>query len=438
MDQEKTYKWIQDRLRDLHSGQLSDADRLRLTELAANDPFLRDALEGYRSHAGYDHSPQLSLLSHRIQNKGLARRYKLLPTTRGWVMQAVAVSLVLVLMTWAVIYYVGKEEKTVLVSGGSEKAPYESTTSEVLMTSPDSVYDELASGESMTDEINADPSGLRANAHARIKANTDDGKKESLKSDASVRESNDYTFSDAVLPPDQDMSAKENNASVTKPATEIGAETMDEAVKSSPKRDEGYYANQMNPAMMAQRVTGQVWDPFGQPVNGAIITVPNTNLLTTSDIYGHFEFFLPDQTSSIQITSTGYGDTTLSVSQGQEDLVIMLAERTHATDVTTANEVQMANAEVSKPAGQSTTTFRDFIQMNSRYPVQNNFTLTSKKVMVEFTVSPDGRPQTIKSTKSSADKKYIDEAIRLIHKGPDWICEEDKYPCTKQYTIYFQ
>jgi hypothetical protein len=34
LDQERTYKWVQDRLHDLHSGTISDADRIRLEEMA--------------------------------------------------------------------------------------------------------------------------------------------------------------------------------------------------------------------------------------------------------------------------------------------------------------------------------------------------------------------------------------------------------------------
>src|SRR5687768_8288310 len=103
LEQERTYKWIQDRLRELHSGTLSEADRAQLEEIAGQDEFVRDALEGYRSAARHDHTKSLHTLSHQIRNKSVAKRRKLFPSTRQWVVQAVAASLVLILVTWTVI-----------------------------------------------------------------------------------------------------------------------------------------------------------------------------------------------------------------------------------------------------------------------------------------------------------------------------------------------
>ncbi|MEO5906720.1 MAG: hypothetical protein ABIQ11_08340, partial [Saprospiraceae bacterium] len=111
MDQEGTYKWVQDRLRDLHSGKLSEDDRVRLTEIGKTDPFVQDALEGYKAHADHDHSALLKVLSQRIEHKSLKRHAKILPLSRGIVLQAVAASLVLILATWAVIYYVSRDDQ---------------------------------------------------------------------------------------------------------------------------------------------------------------------------------------------------------------------------------------------------------------------------------------------------------------------------------------
>jgi hypothetical protein len=88
------------------------------------------------------------------------------------------------------------------------------------------------------------------------------------------------------------------------------------------QRDQGYYANQMNPVLTNQRVTGKVISQSGETLIGTLISIPNTNLVTSTDLFGKFELYLPVPTSPVEIVNTGYQDTTLMVSQGQEDLVM--------------------------------------------------------------------------------------------------------------------
>src|SRR5688572_13198411 len=283
MDQEKTYKWIQDRLRDLHSGTLSEADRARLFEMAHQDPFLKDALEGYQSSSQHDHAIHLRNISHRIQKKGLAKRRYLLPDRRGWVMQAVAASLVLILVTWAVIYYLEDEENTILVATETEiERPDES--SRRLMEETKEIEADIASEESAGNEINEAPTGLRA--HATEKA-------EEAKSGSSgtlhVLDGVPVEKRDEIL---SEPAASKPPATTYKPAQEVESDVVtnespaaatDQDAKS---RDEGYYANQMSPAMMNKRITGQVIDAYGQAIPGAFIVLQNSNLATTSNLYG--------------------------------------------------------------------------------------------------------------------------------------------------------
>jgi len=67
LDQELTYKWIQERLRELHSGTLSEQDRLRLVEIAKDDPFVSDALEGFHAHPDEAHAEHLDAIAAKIK-----------------------------------------------------------------------------------------------------------------------------------------------------------------------------------------------------------------------------------------------------------------------------------------------------------------------------------------------------------------------------------
>ena len=60
------------------------------------------------------------------------------------------------------------------------------------------------------------------------------------------------------------------------------------------RRDEGYYANQMNPALMQSRVIGHVADAqSGAPIMSAKLAVDYSNQLFYTDIEGGFEIYIP-------------------------------------------------------------------------------------------------------------------------------------------------
>ena len=175
-----------------------------------------------------------------------------------------------------------------------------------------------------------------------------------------------------------------------------------------------------------------------------MVNILNTNLVTTTDDYGRFEFYPPEPTVSIEISNSGYRDTILSVTQRQQDLVIMIQKEdfTSTGGVLAGNEAktQTLRSEPAKKAepGNPPITFLEYLKSNSHYPMEDHYTPKSKEVTVEFRVSMDGHPDVIKSIKSRADDKYKAEAIRLINEGPAWNCDGDQYPCWKKYSIYFK
>jgi hypothetical protein len=124
--------------------------------------------------------------------------------------------------------------------------------------------------------------------------------------------------------------------------------------KGVSKKDEGYYANQLSPELMSRRIIGQIIDEIGQPVIAAMINILNTNLVTTTDDYGRFEFYPPEPTVSIEISNSGYRDTILSVTQRQQDLVIMIQKEdfTSTGGVLAGNEAktQTLRSEPAKKA----------------------------------------------------------------------------------------
>ena len=169
------------------------------------------------------------------------------------------------------------------------------------------------------------------------------------------------------------------------------------------------------------------------------MSLPNTNLLTLTDLYGRFELYLPTPAAVVNINYIGYSDTTLTLAQGMEDVVVMLDEGPMLNEVVVTGATLKQtkyDALSGNAAAADNPVFNHFIESNSRIPIVQNFNQSGKGVTLEFTIHDNGRPQNIKA-KSAHGRRYEEEAIRLLKYGPDWMCA-GQAPCVLHYTIYFQ
>lgn len=108
MDHELTYDWIAGRLGELLTGRLTPADEVKLREVARQDQFVADALEGFEAHPEADHSAVLTALAAHIQHHPLPRRRWLIPNLA---ITAVAASIVLLIAAYAVMVRIKPEER---------------------------------------------------------------------------------------------------------------------------------------------------------------------------------------------------------------------------------------------------------------------------------------------------------------------------------------
>src|SRR5678815_2847925 len=81
-------------------------------------------------------------------------------------------------------------------------------------------------------------------------------------------------------------------------------------------KDEGYYANQMSPELMAQRVSGRIISQNGDPLIGVNLLVQGTNLGTTSQLDGKFELYLPHGDTPVDVV---YGGCLLYTSDAADE-----------------------------------------------------------------------------------------------------------------------
>jgi TonB family protein len=268
-------------------------------------------------------------------------------------------------------------------------------------------------------------------------------KNDAIVTDAEVKSKEVYTITDPVTPPVVASSSSRDNSD----SKETTAGESTPPGSGMDLQNEGLYANQMSPALMAKRVSGIITNERGDPLTGANLSIQNTNLGTMSDAAGRFELFLPASESVIDVTYSGYIDASLTMRQGEEDIIITLPEQDHVQQQVTMMEKSDSRSASNVPAGRAYNTTRpreepeDFIsylKSNTRFPLDETGMQTSRQVMLSFEITSKGRPEKLTVTQSSGNKQLDEEALRLIRRGPDWNCELDLYPCQGTYTIYFR
>ena len=442
LDQETTYKWIQERLRELNSGTLSEADRLRLLALAKDDPFVADALEGFHAMPEVDHNVSLDKLTQQIKHTKRERRRWLIPNLT---VTAIAASFLVILATYGVITQVQKKnEESVLVMVAPDST---------FMT--DTVVNDIAmeseSGAPATEETKNIPSEPAAKPAAKDSAPVTSSARKETKvqpgSEQSESAPSDVTSTEPIksihpssipaAPPslDDQIMMSEDKSIQTQPVL-AGAASKE---SSRAKRDEGFYANQMNPDVMRSRVTGRVVDiQSGVPVTPAKLVVSYTNQLFFADAQGQFELTIPESEGIIQVSSPGYTDSTFIVQQGEENILVGLS--VSAKDILNAPQGKTKGPVYTfkNPAIESFILFHEYITSSSTLQLTTDPSSARRKVIVEFKVKKDGRPSDMTVIESSRDKTYDGEAIRLIESGPEWVCPGGEYPCNRQYTFYFR
>ena len=184
----------------------------------------------------------------------------------------------------------------------------------------------------------------------------------------------------------------------------------------------------------------------GEPLIGATLNIRNTNLGTVSDLNGQFELFLPAPESTVDIAFSGYTGAAVNLRQGDDGVAILLPEinfeknalATQRQAETMQAKGNASGAAVSANIENQQLAYIDYLRKNSRYPLKDNLYTPGHTVTLQFIITATGEPSQIRVVESSDDRKFDDEAVRLIRKGPKWKCEGDKYPCEMRYTIYFQ
>lgn len=368
-----------EQLRRWLRGEARAIDERRLEESAADDPFLGDALEGYRRFSEGEHAGAAARLGQRLRERTQRRGGAFI----RWLPRAAAAAVALVLIGTALWYLT---------------APGAGTDAAVMMNEP------------IPKERTAPPPP---------------------DAQAGDEEAAPAAEGQPVFPPPPPPSPSSEAVPEPASAAEL-AETGGEAPETARPAHTPSAAPPPAPA-----VSGRVTDAQGAPVKGAEVILPGA-AETETDSAGAFALTAPTESEDLLINRPGY-QPALVPAAPQDSLFIVLEETKKAAPAMSRTQrlpkglpktAGRASPPLAQPLG-GMPAFESYLRDNQRFEGPDS----SAIVLLQFTVRPDSTLHDFQILHSS-DSTLNDEAVRLLREGPKWIPNAAPPVIVKQPVVF--
>jgi len=417
-------------------GTLSAAEMHAMEKAAMDDPFLADALEGYKNinlaDAGLD-----SLKDRLDKRVGIFVPVLNLKRKRfTWVRAAAAIIIIVgigLLVQQLVFNDRNRNSMAIL-----DKERSESVANNNDQIKPDSTDKKNVSAKADSptfkhkQEISINPNSNRyaiipldtvrkasiANAELK-KPENENVPTGNVQAIASAERKEEAAKEKADLKSTFDDSTKTLNANQFNTASTV----------AKPKANQAYYKTSNAGAVgfeLNNKYNYRVVDAQKNPVPFANVMNTRDNIGTYTDVRGNFNLVSSDSVLNVQIRSLGYnaanyklvpsniqpGDLVLKEDERKENLV---SENRKVVSSLSRND----SAEIEEPEvgwGNYNTYVANNIQIPENVRPKN----TRNDVELSFDIDKNGQPINIKITRSSQCKECDEEAKRLLKEGPKW------------------
>jgi TonB family protein len=429
-------------------GALNAAEMHAMEKAAMDDPFLADALEGYKNIDLADAG--LDSLKEKL-DKRVGAFVPILNLKRQrftWVRAAAAIIIIVgVGLLVQQLVFKNRNENSIAVLEKSDKQPESSGNNVPIKLDSTNKDVSTKSDSSVTKPDQKISISPNINSYAFTPTDT-------------VRKT---VGTDVVLNKSENVSAPAGNAQVL-----ANAEKKDEAVKSkaepgrtfndssrilnddkitagiSAPRSKASQANydnyKLNEFALSNKYNYRVVDAQKNPVPFANVMNTRDNIGTYTDIRGNFNLVSSDSVLNVQIRSLGYNAANYKLVPSNVqpgELVLKEVERkeTLAQNKKVVSSLSRKDsAEIEEPEvgwGNYNTYVANNIQIPENLRPKN----TRSDVELSFDIDKTGQPINIKVTRSSQCKECDDEAIRLLKEGPKWKRKGKKSKATVSISV---
>jgi len=403
-------------------GKLSAAEMHAMEKAAMEDPFLSDALEGYKNASLAD----LDSLKERL-DKRVGAFVPILNLKRKrftWVRVAAAVIIIVgVGLLVQQLVFNDRNKNSIASLEKKDKGPESVTNNNQVK--PDSINKESPTQSGSVANKQEQKASISPNA-SYIHSNPDTTRK-------TGRSDDEYKKREVAKAPEanaQVITNPEKKDELLKDKPDNGF-VNDNKISSSAaapkaKASQAYNENdKLNEVALNNKYNYRVVDAQNNPVPFANVMNTRDNVGTYTDIRGNFNLVSSDSVLNVQIRSLGYdaANYKLVPSNAQSGNLVLKEDERKETIVQNKKVVSSLSrkdsAEIEEPeVGWGN--YNMYVANNIKIPENVRPKNTRSDVELSFDVDKTGVPINIKVTRSSQCKECDEEAIRLLKEGPKW------------------
>lgn len=390
-----------------------------------DDPFLAEAVDGYRSAAGINMQADRDELKQRLISKQEKKATVVTGFFKPWM--RVAAGLAILAGVSVVMYRSFNQPEQTSKAPVAELTQTDSTATVLTETKVDSA----------TVAINDQRSAV-VNPVAPATSGKRETKTESVPKTTSSSKPSIAT----VEPP---ITTTQPSSNVVIAPVPSGIKKED--VKSGESEMVQMQKQKKSADIPFNKFTGVVVDENNQPLPFANITEKESGVGTYADVHGNFTLIAADSVLNIETKSVGYFSNSLQIRSNQTQRIVLKDQSVIANAPT---EKKLYEKNKDRPSAMKTevnelyTEPADGWNNYSKY-VANNLRDDNlkeerqankvKEVEVSFDVRPDGTIANLKVERSNCNNCNT-EAIRIIKDGPKWKSKTGKTERTR-FTVLF-
>jgi cytoskeletal protein RodZ len=407
-----------------------------LERRALDDPFLREALEGFEQTSG-NQEANLGDLNARLHQRTLKKERRIIP----WIPLSAAASILIVLGA-GIWFFASRQdsEKTKLVARDVTPENKKESAAAPSAVAIDTQKQEKSANITQTDnpKLIADNSYKKtdtakshlkevslAKAKVNPPASADISVAQENKSPVLAEPSAAYDKSTGYYSPKKDSVAA-NEMLVSDIAKKKKANTTTVKYKSAAPPQTIVQSKVDGVSVTpdeSRTVTGTVMGSDGTPITGATVKVAGRGFGAVTDVNG--KFVLPDVTKGQTLSVNYIGYSAKKVKADKDSMSISLNPTTSSLGEVVVTRESTKNEDAHPRDGWNS--FEDYLKKDAQSPDGK-----TGKVKVSFIVAADGslsQFKVVKSLSDDADKK----AISMISGGPAWAGGTDGKP--KEITV---
>lgn len=419
-------------LRRWLTGDVTRHDERALDASAQSDPFLADAIEGYRVMPAADHAADVTRLKARLRQRSQGNR------GAGFYLLRIAAAGAVLVAAWLVMQqFLFSDKMAVADAVQMEHIPSENTASVYDSTQLEISEQEKPEIAAATDASVAQQKTVSKNGNAPAEtpqptasATAPASEEANKRSENVVADNADIAQTDsdkkaAQLKAEAEYRKQQMEAEARAAAGKVREESVAQAAKdnqSAAKKKSA--APAAKPAAPAGRtITGKVTDDGGEPLIGATVQATASGAGTTTDVNGNYSLTLPAGAETLVFSYTGY--VQLQIGLGKSDkLNVQLANNDMELSEVVVTAYGQSDDEEEEPVVSPRPVdgfkqFKQYVADNLRHPEANKQPRPRQTVRVRFTIEDDGSLSDF-LPKGNAPQAYKDEAVRLLRAGPRW------------------